>query len=156
MARDYYTVDVRRWWDPDWRSLLAAEQATVGIMSGFAHSPADPIPPDALSPFGVTRAELLGLLEAEWIDWPRGGVVLSLKALRWVRPVTNPRRNWIPTEVRTAVYERDGYACVTCGSGDNLTLDHIRPVSLGGSDDIDNLQTMCRSCNSRKGAKWGG
>jgi len=34
-----------------------------------------------------------------------------------------------------------------------LTKDHILPVSLGGSDELDNLQTMCDKCNSKKGNK---
>ena len=34
--------------------------------------------------------------------------------------------------------------------GTLLTKDHIRPKSLGGEDDVDNLQTMCKECNERK------
>ncbi len=32
-----------------------------------------------------------------------------------------------------------------------MTQDHIMPKHAGGSNDIDNLQTMCRCCNSYKG-----
>ena len=32
-----------------------------------------------------------------------------------------------------------------------MTRDHILPLSWGGPDHIDNLQTMCTNCNSRKG-----
>lgn len=62
-------------------------------------------------------------------------------------------RRKISSTVRLAVYERDGWACVDCGAVEGLSLDHIHPWSLGGSDDFDNLQTMCRPCNSSKGAR---
>jgi hypothetical protein len=63
------------------------------------------------------------------------------------------KRGHIGRALRLKIYERDGYRCVTCGSSDRLSLDHIKPVKLGGSDAEANLQTMCRSCNSRKGAR---
>ena len=52
-----------------------------------------------------------------------------------------------------AVFANDSYACVRCESRDNLTIDHIIPVSGGGGDDRDNLQTLCRPCNLQKGAR---
>lgn len=54
---------------------------------------------------------------------------------------------------RLEVYERDGFRCVYCGSADNLTIDHLHPRSRGGSNEVDNLATACKSCNSQKGAK---
>ena len=42
--------------------------------------------------------------------------------------------------------------CVICGSKENIVKDHIIPLYQGGSDEITNLQPLCSSCNSRKGA----
>lgn len=58
----------------------------------------------------------------------------------------------IPLALRRAVFAHDGWACVYCGSKRKLELDHIQPISKGGTDDRANLQTLCQSCNRRKGA----
>jgi hypothetical protein len=60
-------------------------------------------------------------------------------------------RRPIQDAIRVEVYQCDAYRCVTCGASDALSLDHIYPHSLGGSDAMENLQTMCQPCNSRKG-----
>jgi 5-methylcytosine-specific restriction endonuclease McrA len=61
-------------------------------------------------------------------------------------------RRKIPRHVRELVLERDGHACRHCGGSEQLTMDHVVPWSLGGSDDPSNLQTLCMSCNRAKGA----
>ena len=71
----------------------------------------------------------------------------------WLLPPAKRYRAKIPADIRRAIHERDGWACLHCGSRDDLTLDHIVPWSAGGPDGIDNLQTLCRSCNARKGAR---
>lgn len=40
--------------------------------------------------------------------------------------------------------------CLVCGENNPLTADHIVPVSMGGSNDINNIQPLCQSCNSTK------
>lgn len=57
---------------------------------------------------------------------------------------------WIRRAKRVAIYERDGWACVYCGSPDELTLDHIDPRSCGGSNHAINLLTACYRCNSKR------
>ena len=61
------------------------------------------------------------------------------------------KRKHIPKAVRDAVMERDNYKCVYCASTNNPELDHDEARANGGSDDDDNLQVLCRSCNRRKG-----
>ncbi|MQT03132.1 HNH endonuclease [Streptomyces jumonjinensis] len=54
---------------------------------------------------------------------------------------------------RERIYSRDGHRCGRCGATDDLTLDHIHPRSRAGGDSDENLATLCRSCNSAKGAR---
>ena len=61
------------------------------------------------------------------------------------------KRKPIPKAVREAVFKRDNYCCVKCGSTKNLEVDHKVSLANGGTDHIDNLQTLCRDCNRRKG-----
>jgi hypothetical protein len=43
-----------------------------------------------------------------------------------------------------------GNVCVFCGSVDRITRDHVIPLDWGGSDRIENIQPLCKSCNSIK------
>jgi predicted nucleic acid-binding Zn ribbon protein len=50
-----------------------------------------------------------------------------------------------------ALLDECGHRCVWCGNdGIKLTVDHIVPVSKGGSSNIDNIQPLCLPCNARK------
>lgn len=74
----------------------------------------------------------------------------SVKALADERVRVMPGKRW-------QVFERDDWRCVSCGKraedGAILEVDHILPRSRGGSDDIANLQTLCRECNIGKSNK---
>lgn len=61
----------------------------------------------------------------------------------------------VTKRTRFEVLRRDGFSCQYCGlnateTGEGLTVDHVMPVSLGGSDKPDNLVAACRDCNSGK------
>jgi hypothetical protein len=89
----------------------------------------------------------------------RRGVKPEKREKRALRPT-------IPTAVRRAVYERDGWRCVYClhafapvtsGAPEDeefaiwLELDHRVPYSLGGADVVENLRAACSTCNRRRG-----
>jgi len=61
------------------------------------------------------------------------------------------KRAFIPEELRNEVFKRDEYRCLDCGSQENLQLDHIFPFSKGGETTKENLQTLCKTCNLKKG-----
>lgn len=63
------------------------------------------------------------------------------------------RKTPIPAGLRWEVWQRDDFTCRQCGSRADLAVDHIIPESKGGPLELENLQTLCRSCNSRKGAR---
>lgn len=68
---------------------------------------------------------------------------------------TNKRkRTHIPRGLRHEVFKHDNYTCVECGArkddGATLHVNHKIPVSKGGSDELDNLQTLCKECNLNK------
>lgn len=49
------------------------------------------------------------------------------------------------------VLERDGHACVWCGSTEWLEVDHIVRYADGGTHDLDNLRTLCHDCHAKRG-----
>jgi len=61
----------------------------------------------------------------------------------------NKRNRSRPSHKKQRILEKNFFACVECGSTENLELDHIIPVSQGGPDD-DNLQILCSVCHHRK------
>lgn len=50
-------------------------------------------------------------------------------------------------ETRQQILERDHYRCQQCGSLDDLDVHHIKARQDGGSDDPENLTTLCRQCH---------
>lgn len=59
----------------------------------------------------------------------------------------------VSKRVRFEVLRRDNHTCQYCGGiapDYVLTVDHVVPVALGGSDDPSNLVAACRDCNAGK------
>lgn len=68
---------------------------------------------------------------------------LMMKRLRQTAPYRRLRK-WLIDKYKI---------CQKCRSLDRLTIDHIIPMSIGGTHDINNVQLLCLSCNSRKKQK---
>ena len=141
MTSDYATVSRRIWADPEFTGLTVEAQhlyffrkttkqrtvfdpAEVAVMCGFA------------SALEVECAAAL-------LRSTKYGHVLAKKTVR----------GEIPLALRREVFAHDGWMCVYCQSKRRLEIDHIIAISKGGTDDRSNLQTLCRTCNRRKGAK---
>lgn len=73
-----------------------------------------------------------------------------------VRPEIVITRMTIPEALRNEIFERDGYKCIQCGSTVSLQIDHILPFSKGGKTVKENLQTLCKICNVKKGNRHNG
>lgn len=83
----------------------------------------------------------------------------AFKSMPWVvsvdlKKVTKYRSRYIPESVRRDVLSVG--ACCICGSNESLSVDHIKPLAVGGTHARENLQCLCMKCNNRKAAKWEG
>ena len=108
---------------------------------------------DELTRCGYIDKDEEGMAPHNWsgrqhIDEGSGGRVKRHRAKRLAAGLLS---QWQPSpELRHKVYASDRYACVYCGAEDDLTIDHKTPELRGGGHNIENLQTLCRSCNASK------
>jgi hypothetical protein len=61
-----------------------------------------------------------------------------------------------PSLSNATLFRRDQHTCLYCGmqfSPQDLSRDHVEPVSRGGRDDWTNVVTACKRCNTRKGSR---
>jgi 5-methylcytosine-specific restriction endonuclease McrA len=113
---------------------------------------------EPLNVCSVRRAHVLvykGKAEViERLDRPLASATATFPWPHVIRLVTYIR---VPRAVqrkisRRALFARDGWRCVYCGSnGGRLTLDHVVPRSRGGDSVWENVVTSCAPCNLRKG-----
>lgn len=142
----YFPVDDQMPFHP---KIIAAGNAAVGVWTragawSKGHATGGFVPTEIASILGTREANRL--VEAGlWVEVDGGF------RFEDTSPFKPPKRPWIPISIRHSVMERDGYACVFCGSTQELSLDHITRVREGGPDTIDNLRVLCMPCNLERG-----
>lgn len=70
-----------------------------------------------------------------------------------IQPITKTPRRCFTSKERSEIYIRDKGRCGICGKFiplNEFTIDHIVPISKGGTYDYDNLQCCCFKCNQLK------
>lgn len=68
--------------------------------------------------------------------------------LFWEKSFGNRNNKKKSKEVRDYIKNRDGNKCLMCGSPNDLTIDHINPISKSGDNTIYNLATLCEKHNT--------
>lgn len=81
------------------------------------------------------------------------------RSLEVKRELTRERRTEFTArrpDLLLALINRDGYICQVegCDIQHKLSIDHILPLSRGGTDDLLNLRFLCLSHNSQKGDRF--
>ena len=94
------------------------------------------------------------LRQEGWKIEVRGDGYVMLTSLE--KGIGRGERKAISEKIRYQVFSGDNFRCRACGSsaddGVKLTVDHIRPVDWGGTNDMTNLLTLCAECNRGKKA----
>ncbi len=101
----------------------------------------------ALVSAGATAATIVAAIEVGE-EKSRKRREQTAARVRKFRSLMPPEREWLPLVGH--VLARDKYQCTYCGSPNNLTADHVIPLSRGGNNDISNLVACCSKCNASK------
>lgn len=93
------------------------------------------------------RAKMSEALRQRWAA-NRDAMLALFQTAPKPREEQRYRRNFTPWQKANWKAEKCGW----CGTKDSLVLDHIFPVSAGGTNIKENAQTLCQPCNLWKSA----
>lgn len=118
----------------------------------------------------LTREETATLLVKDQVIWSLGDTVIEIRGginrggIQSVLKLPSivacngkvHKDHYDPPLENKYLYRRDKNICLYCGgafSWDDLSRDHVQPISRGGLDVWTNVVTSCRRCNNRKADK---
>ena len=81
--------------------------------------------------------------------------VVSLSSIMACKGKVYNAINKQPPLTNRALFRRDQFTCMYCGKSfeyQQLSRDHVHPISRGGRDVWTNVVTACKRCNARKGS----
>ena len=110
------------------------------------------------SPIRAQNSGKTDILVVDSLEKPRSRACVNRTRDRLTNSLL-PRREHalmaVSKRTRFEVLKRDNHTCRYCGAiapDAKITVDHVTPVALGGTDDPSNLVAACRDCNYGKGS----
>jgi hypothetical protein len=107
------------------------------------------------------------LIDVRMLDDYKMHSMTDAEFRKYITGMLNDEKNWLfdPSEawkewntiknrISEDIYARDGKKCRQCGTTIDLIVTHIIPLARGGTNDPDNLQVLCRSCNAERGFNY--
>lgn len=94
-----------------------------------------------------------------WCEEPTGSSspycseLCRVRFLTWLKTEPSAVRGVKPpfwNVIRRLALERDGHQCQVCGSGSDLSVHHIIPLSAGGDSTLENLRVLCHPCHQKE------
>ena len=113
-----------------------------------------------MAPVSTHKDRIPNLASAEMPPMDLETMVRQAKSPRspvkhaWWFWVKNYDRKRVSPALQRLVFQRDGFRCLCCGWEQELRVDHVRPVALGGPTTLTNLQTLCDRCNRLKNDRY--
>jgi 5-methylcytosine-specific restriction endonuclease McrA len=97
-----------------------------------------------------------GRVAERMTSWEVGHKIVITETPEGIRTMIHDGPSSSGLRRRFAVLKRDNYRCQLCGAtvldGSKLEVDHKHPKSRGGPATMENLWTLCYSCNRGKKA----
>ena len=101
----------------------------------------------------LSYKDIIKLCEAHQIEFKNQNIGTLVSEIRAAFFFKGHKRIKFTKQQRLQLFERDKETCKVCCKEiplKNANIDHIKPLSAGGSNELDNLQILCKDCHFEK------